>query len=66
MIRSLKTAGVGLLLVIGGLAAIGYMGSQGLTGSAAFVALAVVVVGAFSFIRGAVLAIWGAIARSRA
>ncbi|WP_420114351.1 hypothetical protein [Pseudactinotalea sp.] len=65
LIRGLKTAGIGLLLVIAGIAVMVYMGSQGLTGTAAFGALALVLVGAFFLIKGVVLAIWGAIARSR-
>ncbi|GAB2593970.1 hypothetical protein [Pseudactinotalea suaedae] len=65
LIRGLKTAGLGLLLAVAGIGAMVYMGSQGLTGSAAFAAVGLLLVGAFFLLKGAVLAIWGAVARSR-
>lgn len=66
LVRGLKTAGLGLLLAVIGIGGMVYMGSQGLTGSAAFVVIGLLLVGVFFLLKGAVLAIWGAIARSRA
>lgn len=66
LVRGLKTIGIGILLALAGIGVMVYMGSQGLTGNAAFGALALFLIGAFFLIKGAVLAIWGAVARSRA
>ena len=66
MIRGLKTAGIGLLFAVVGIGVMVYMGSQGLTGNAAFAAIGLLLVGAFFLLKGLVLAIWGAVARSKA
>ena len=65
MIRGLKTAGLGVLFAVVGIGVMVYMGSQGLTGNAAFAAIGLLLVGAFFLLKGLVLAIWGGVVRSR-